>query len=284
MRCPDCNAHNADGATFCTLCLRSFEAAPPTPAIPPAPAAPPTPADPVGEHAPAGEPIPADGPAESDEALPARPVRATARSGRFRRTEEGFDWQCDRCAAWNPIELTTCRACARPFRTAMGEHDEDDLPEVDPTVAVVLSAVAPGSGHLLLDRVGAGAARLGLFTLWLLGALVFIAQSSGTGRFPWVALPLLLGAMALSGASVIDVQRLLRRSGDPVLDGSNLLWLVVTVFGVTILAMIPTLLEASGDVPAVEQVGDEADPPPGDGGLPGDGAPPDVDVEPSPAG
>ncbi len=297
MRCPDCNAHNPDGAAFCSLCLRPFGERPaPAPPAPPAaaPATQPTPATeppPAPEPTPAQKPTPAPTTAPADQPAPTAPTAPTApsaptvRSGRFRKTEEGFDWQCDRCQEWSPLEVTTCRVCGRGFRQAMGAEVEEGLPDdVDPRVVVGLSAIAPGAGHLLLGRHGAGWARMLLFAIWLLGGLLLLASSEG--RFPLVVVPLFLGAVVLAVASVLDVRLLLAGRKDGFLSGSAFLWLVVGVFGLTILAMVPTLLEATrgGGAPDLlpgERLGTEEPAEPADPADPADPfAPaPDAPVE-----
>ncbi len=292
MNCPDCNAHNADSASFCTLCMRSFapEPAPPPPAEP-EPVAPSPPVapnlapgpTPSGAAAvPAWAALDPGGDAVLDDPAGGEPIDAGDRppghgastSGRFRRTEEGFNWQCDRCASWSPLEVTACTVCARPFRAAMGQEEEQKIDtSVDPMLAVGFSAVLPGAGHILLGRPLAGWSRLGLFLLWFFGAVAFVAQSQGTSTAPLAAVPLFLGAAALAVVSVLDVQFLLAGSKRTALSNRGFFYLVIGVFLATIGAMVPGVLAAAdtgstgGGDPTIVVVDPSQEPGPTDAGA-----------------
>ncbi len=290
MKCPECNAHNPDGAAFCSLCLTKFAkpepdpppiASAPEPGGPPPaapePLAPPTPgrAD-LAEAAAAlvasesGTAEPQDGAGTGAEAAdgtgddagspepaaPAVPGRGTAQTGRIRRTDEGFDWQCDRCATWSPLEVSTCTVCGRPFRAAVGgESDGPELADVDPRIALGLSMVLPGAGHLALGRTGTGLARLMLFCIWAFGALSFAIQARDSEQSAIAAIPLALGALIMWGISLYDVQNLSAGRDEPLLDGRRMLWLVFGIFGATMAAMLPSLTTVADNTPTIEGLG-----------------------------
>ncbi len=88
-----------------------------------------------------------------------------------------------------------------------------------------MSAFAPGAGHLAVGRYGSGWARLLLFVVWAVGAVML----SGAGARALGAIaPLLLGVVIVWVGSLVDLQRL-QRGQEELLAGRRLLWLVIGV-------------------------------------------------------
>lgn len=235
MRCPACQAHNPDSAEWCTQCygsLRAPEPAPPAaaPATTPATA---SPADPPATASPATGPGPAEdtSPASGDPSA----VGYVSEDGRFRRTEEGLDWRCHVCDAWNPIERTTCSTCSAPFAAETTSGPEPgEL--VDESVALLAAALLPGLGHILMKRTGVGIARALLYVTWLVGGLLLLFSAARAGQSALPSAPLLLGAVALWAATLLDTITLHRGTGQELLQPRVLLWLTVGVMGATMLA------------------------------------------------
>ncbi|MBW3659247.1 MAG: zinc finger Ran-binding domain-containing protein [Actinobacteria bacterium] len=184
-------------------------------------------ADPAGP--PAADPVPAGD--------TSRPSPATSSDGRLRRTEEGLDWRCPACETWNPIERHTCVSCGAAFTRAFARGDDEAAtPEVTEPVAVGASLLLPGLGHVLLGRTPAGALRMILYVTWLLGGLVLLRAAAGSGQPVLPAIPLLLGAMVVLVASVIEVQRTVAGADTVLLTARITLWLVVAVLGALMLS------------------------------------------------
>ena len=213
MQCPSCGATNPESAQWCGQCYRRF--------VEPAAAPPPTDPAPVTEvHDVVATDIPA---------VPAPAERTTAAlqdsSGAIRREGDRIEWTCPQCEHVNPIELSNCEICGTAFIDRFRQPDEPEPPR-NWQAALVMTAVAPGAGHIAIDRYGSGFARLFLFIGWLLGA-VALAQSGG-GEAMFVIAPMLLGVVVLWAGSLLDIYRL--QQGEPeVLAGRPLLWLVVGV-------------------------------------------------------
>lgn len=214
MRCPACGARNAETADWCSLCYAALRVEPPV-AEPPV-------ADPAR-----AEPS-ATGPAV---AAPGGPEPATSRDGRFRRTEEGLDWRCDACETWNPIERQTCVTCSEPFTRTLAPEAPATVPPVSETRAVGASILLPGAGHVLLGRSAAGALRIILYVTWAVGGVVLLRAAAGSGQGILPAVPLLLGALVVLVASVIEVQRTVSGDDTVLLTPRVTLWLVVAVLG-----------------------------------------------------
>lgn len=206
MRCPACGATNPEGASWCGQCYTSFTASP----------EPAQPAEPGQAPGPAAEP---------------------STSG-FRKRGDALEWQCPRCDAYTSVEQLDCQVCGTPL-AARYDVDTDET-EHNWSAAMALSAVVPGAGHLAVARYGAGAARLLLFTVWLVGGLLLTA-SGGAGAIP-AAAPLYLGAFVLWAGSLVDLHQL-QRGDRELLAGRTLLWLVVSVI---ILSMIGMFAAAGG--------------------------------------
>ena len=199
MRCPNCGATNPESAQWCGQCLTRF-GAPSPPAAPP----PPAPGDPTGEAAPSDT--------------------STSVSGNFRRRGDEIEWACPSCGEFNSIDLVTCSVCGTGF------VEQFRADEVEParnwSQALLMSAIAPGAGHLAVGRYGSGTARLLLFLTWAIGAIVLGTGGGGSAAF--AIAPLALGSLAIWAASLLDVYRLSQGQAE-VLVGPRLLWLVIGV-------------------------------------------------------
>jgi hypothetical protein len=220
MRCPGCGATNPDDARWCGQCYRSLEREKPAVATSEGSGA----ATGEGEANPdaasqASEASRGPGPDASPEARP------TGLSGGFRESAEGVEWECVSCGTFNSVELLACQVCG----ASLGAQFEtpESAPRAEPRAALAASAVLPGSGHLLSGRPGSGIARAVLFVVWLVGGILLATSSGGAGPV-WSALPLLLGAVALWAASLVDLTRA-QRGESELLGGRGLLWLVVAV-------------------------------------------------------
>lgn len=165
------------------------------------------------------------------DAAPAAVAPATSRDGRFRRTQDGLDWRCAACETWNPIERQTCVTCAEPFTRTFAPAEDAPRREVDEATAVGASIVLPGAGHVLLGQGPAGALRIILYVIWLLGGVVLLRSAAGSGQPVLPALPPLLGALVVLVASVVEVQRTVSGDDTVLLTPRVTLWLVVVVLG-----------------------------------------------------
>lgn len=208
MRCPTCGASNPDSAAWCGQCYRRFdqEVAVETPSSNGS----------GGEHTPPGA-APVTQP----------PQRAGDTGGEaegFRRVGDELEWECPECGSFNGIELTSCAICGTSFIERF--RSDEPEPERNWQAALLLSAVAPGAGHLSVGRYGTGAARLLLFAAWIVGALM-LATSAGSGALI-AATPLVLGALILWALTLLDVYRL-QQGESEILAGRTFLWLVVGV-------------------------------------------------------
>lgn len=238
LLCPSCGARNATSARWCTQCY-----------------------GPVGEAA-SGPAATASGPAAAPSASPETPVAsapeppastaevaavASAAPGSeetsedtaerdIRQRDGEVEWRCHRCGGWQALTAAACETCGTP-RRGFGDEPRPERPRVPPATAVVASIVLPGAGHLLLGSVGAGLARLALWTVWLVGG---IAMWRGPGS-PAVAGTLLAGALGLWAAALVGTLRLARGATDPV-TAPMLGVGVVVVTLLAILAGLPVLL------------------------------------------
>ena len=206
MRCSACGATNPSTATWCGQCYRRFDEEPAAPATVPPPSA------------------------NGDTPRPVAPTEG------FRRRDDVVEWECPQCAHYNAIELQRCEVCG----TAFVERFRQDTTPVEHNwpVAMALSAVAPGAGHLAIGRNGSGSARLLLFCGWLAGAVLLV--TSGGASALVVATPLLLGALIVWALSLLDLYRL--KSGESeLLVGRQLLWLVVGVLVLLVVGLFGTV-------------------------------------------
>ena len=243
MRCAACGASNPPEAGWCNQCLAPVGGRV-TPDEAPAP-------DHTNADTPGGDAATISGaglprsPEEADEATRASSGPTGAMPGEdepgvhqetFRRRDGEVEWACPRCGTYTHIEQPACAACG----TDMTEHFASAEPADDRqqprqwTTALWLSAVAPGAGHLLVNRVGAGLARVLLFVVWLGGGWAMLRADGPGGP---VAAPLLLGATVIWAGSLGDLV-FLARGGRELLAGRVLLWLVVGVTGLALLGAL----------------------------------------------
>jgi TM2 domain-containing membrane protein YozV len=217
VRCPSCDARNADGAGWCTQCYARLDGPVPVASRPPA--------------------VPSERPA--DVASPGGDVPPVPVADRPVRDHDGrVEWRCARCERWSPLEAPSCVTCGGP-REGFGEPAATEAREldVDLTMLTIASALVPGAGHLLAGRVGTGVARALLWVLWLgSGVATWWAGASGVAALPTVVS--LGGAAVLWAATLVDVRRL--ADGDPreVLDTRRLLWLVGAVTVAVVVALV----------------------------------------------
>jgi hypothetical protein len=117
-----------------------------------------------------------------------------------------------------------------------------DTPPVNWGAALALSAVLPGGGHLLARAGASGTSRALLYVLWLLGGVAVATQG---GPAVLVAAPLLLGAAAVWGATLLDVRNL-ERGRPELLAGRTLLWMVIAVTALFMVAGAVVLVGSAG--------------------------------------
>ena len=216
MRCPACGATNPDSAAWCGQCLHRFDAEPAaTQASTPAPAA--TPAA-------AAQPAGTRGAAQ-------------ATSEGFRRVGDELQWACPECGQFNSIDDPACVICGTAFVDRFRTEEPPEPPR-NWNQAFLLSAVAPGAGHLAVGRYGSGWARLVLFFTWIAGAIL-MGGNGGAGR---AVLPLLLGAAVIWAVSLLDLRRL-QEGRDELLVGRRLLWLVLGVLLLLGVALVSSALQ-----------------------------------------
>jgi ribosomal protein L40E len=228
VRCGACGARNTDRATFCTQCYGPLDEAPPTSAGP----------SPTADRAPTSDRAP------TEDRAPAGGGSATAGGGADRdvRDREGeVEWRCRRCGAWSALTATTCATCGgerEGFGVGSGRRADRPVP---PAVVLTASALLPGAGHLLVGRVGTGAARLVLWVLWLPAGTAMV-RAAGGGVVAAPGLALLVGAALLWLATLVDARRLTVGDAREVLGPRPLLWLVAGVVGLmVVLAMVGTV-------------------------------------------
>lgn len=213
MRCPTCNARNAEDAAWCTQCFAPLAAGAPEP--------------------------PPSAPTTTTGAVPAAadPPAAEQQDRAVRLRGEVVEWRCAACGAWTPLDVPNCATCASP-RSGFGPAATtlgDPRPRVGVGPALVASALLPGLGHLLRGAVGTGLGRVLLWTMWGGGGAA-LAASAGVGPG---ALVLLLAAAALWAVSLVDLQR--AAAGDPpVANGRVLAWSVVVVTLLLVVAVLGT--------------------------------------------
>ncbi|CAN5741456.1 hypothetical protein BH24ACT14_BH24ACT14_23990 [soil metagenome] len=220
MRCPSCAASNPDDARWCGQCFVGLNQ--PEPEPPPAPVAP---ASPIVS-------VPAEAAGNAVQRSPATSIEQLRTPGMRRRGEQ-VEWECAHCGEYHSIDSLRCDVCGASFADRY-RTTEAEAPQANWTLAMALSALAPGAGHVLLGRYGAGLGRLLLFVVWLLGAFALL-NATGSGA-ALVAAPLLFGVAVLWVTGLVDIQRL--RQGRPfLLSNRALLWLEVGVVGVSLLGL-----------------------------------------------
>lgn len=224
MRCPSCTASNPDDAGWCGQCFVGLNQPEPERPAPVAPASPVVslPAEPAGNAI------------QTPSATSVEQLRTPG----MRRSGKQVEWECAQCGEYHSMDNLRCDVCGASFADRY-RTVEAEAPQPNWALALMLSAVAPGAGHVLLGRYGAGLGRLLLFTVWLLGAFaLFNATGSGAAL---VAAPLLVGVAALWVTGLVDIQRL--RQGRPsLLSNRALLWLVVGVVGLSLLALFAAFI------------------------------------------
>lgn len=212
-RCAACGASNPEGAAWCSQCYARFE----EPSAPTEPLAPP--------DAATGRPA-----RRAVHELAGASGTPSPGSG-FRRVGDELRWECVSCGADHPMDVDPCPVCGTAFSARFLQPE----PARDPaeiTRAQLAGRLLPGLGHVRLDDLASGIARITLFAVWVLGALA-LALASGT-RGLLAVVPLALGAGAVYVTSDLDVARLGRREPQ-LLQGRALLGLVV---GVSVLTAV----------------------------------------------
>lgn len=167
------------------------------------------------------------------------PQPAPSRESGFRRVGDELQWACPQCGQFNAIEDTTCVVCGTSFVERFRADEAPPQPR-NWNQALAMSAIAPGAGHLAVERYGSGLARLVLFLTWVAGAIL-LGGGGGGGSLRAVA-PLLIGAFVLWAGSLVDLQRL-RDGQDELLVGRRLLWLVLGVLGLLGLALVTSAVQ-----------------------------------------
>ena len=179
-------------------------------------------------------------------AVPSPTERATQplqdSGGAIRREGDRIEWACPQCDHSNPIELAHCEICGSAFIDRFRETEAPEPPRNWPA-AMLLTALAPGAGHIAVNRYASGVARLILFIGWLLGA-VALGQSGGS-RALLVVAPLLLGLVVLWAGSLVDIYRL-QHAQSELLGGRPLLWLTVGVLVLMGLALLVSVVAGGG--------------------------------------
>jgi len=230
MRCPNCAATNPEHARWCGQCFVPLKQTEPDTEPVPTPVAPASPVVSVPAE-------PAGGPSS---ASPPQVIQQLRTPGMRRRGDE-VEWECPRCGEYHSMDQLACDVCGASFADRY-RPVEAEAPPVNWQLALVLSALAPGAGHVALGRYGSGLARLLLFVVWLLGAFALLSGAGSGAAF--VAAPLLLGATVLWVTGLVDIQRL--REGRPVLLSNRaFLWLVVAVVGVSLLGLFGAFVTIS---------------------------------------
>lgn len=224
IRCDACGATNGDTADWCGQCyapLRTAAEQAPAPA--------------------AAEPLSAD--RDDAEGLLEPSLEG------FRRRGGTVEWACPACGEWSTMETLACEVCATPLSARWLAKDPDDsMPATgrldEPwTLALALSAVVPGAGHIGLRHYGSGLARAVLFAVWLMGGIALLVSGGAVAGGP-----LLLGAGVLWGGSLADIAAL-RAGRREILGGRSLMWLVVAVLLLSILSVVAAAFQASADGP-----------------------------------
>lgn len=166
--------------------------------------------------------------ADDDVSAPQPEPGAIATPG-FRTVDGALEWVCAACGGWTTIDSMSCAVCQAPF----DQRDEATAPVRDWRRARLVSVVAPGVGHIIVGRAPSGIARVVLFWLWALGAVLLGADAARGAVLP--AAVLVAGAVTVHVLTLGDLGR--ARKGLPErLAGRFLLWLVVGVTGAVLVA------------------------------------------------
>ncbi len=164
-----------------------------------------------------------------------------AGGGRFRRIGDELEWRCGVCEHWNPVGSNHCSVCGTPFGRTLGVESETPVRYVDQATLVVVSAVLPGVGHVLLGRTVMGVVRALTFLAWLIGGWLLARSAAAAGQSILPAVPLFLGALAVWASSIYDA--LAASTGrQELLTPRAFFWLVVVVVGLLVIGFVPSLL------------------------------------------
>jgi hypothetical protein len=252
VRCEECGARNPESAAWCSQCYTPLGAAHEEPGPETAELQEPVPGasqrqEAVREAAQRQEPAPAAPaePASRDVDETAResaekPAPGAAAQDRIREGESGFEWRCETCGTWVALDEAACGVCGTRFR--LSPEEEKEVVDREPGLVLAASALLPGAGHILLGRAVDGWVRAGTYAAWLAGAVLLLVTGRGTEIPVLPAVPLVLGAVALLGVSMLDAARLARGEHEQVLTPRVYLWLVVGVVGLLVLGFLPGLL------------------------------------------
>jgi hypothetical protein len=212
VRCERCGARNAEGAAWCTQCYVSFASPGDEPGV-------------IGDEP--GRTVDGDG------------GTGDARARDVRVVGGDVEWRCRRCDGWSALAAASCATCAAPREGFGGGTATGPARTVAPAVALGASLLLPGAGHLLVGRTGTGVARAVLWLLWSLPGVAAVRGTEGLRALPGVVL--LLGAVTLWAATLVDVRRVI--DGDPpeLLATRTLTWLV----GGVVLAAVAAVLVAT---------------------------------------
>ena len=214
MTCPTCQASNPETAQFCGQCYQVFVSEAPAPATPALESVAPVVSGAVTtvDGAPGGADTPGD--------VPARPE---AKAGRFVTVEGEARWTCAVCDSLHPLEEFVCDICGTKMDMESGGVEAAGANWED---ARRLELMAPGLGHIRTGQTGMGYARLGVTSLWAVGALFLLLAGGTKGLL--VALPLLFGIVAVWGTGPGDVTAV-RADRSPRLDARRFMYLVIGV-------------------------------------------------------
>ena len=161
---------------------------------------------------------------------------------RFVRVDDGtVEWRCLSCAHWSAFSDTNCARCGAqrgqlaavadpPSVTdAPGDDFWDSAAEpAGSALAVALSIIGPGLGHLQQGQRTAGAARFVIFLVWIIAGSMWTWGTLADVRLAGVVL--LVGAGLLWATTLMDTIAVVRLRSEPF--GSR--WLLRLVIGVTV--------------------------------------------------
>lgn len=245
VHCQSCGARNPASAEWCSQCF-----APPVPPPTPPPVAA---AEPEAEPAASVRPAVTSSRVVADVTLPlvdpSAPLAAPrsvdpdavgeaiiAGGGRYRRTDEGIDWRCQRCETWNPVELLSCTVCQLPIDGVT--KNPGPPPGLDTKEAVRASWLVPGGGQWMLGQRGRAATRGSMCGLWLLGIILFALSADGSARALLPVIVLLVGIAVIWVLSAIDTRTVIAGGSRELLDSRMFLRIVVGVIGGVLLTMV----------------------------------------------
>jgi hypothetical protein len=197
VRCPTCGAAVYEGAEWCNLCF--------------------TPIGPRPERSDARQApdpgVTGDAPERGGTAVDDRPAAPAF-------------WPCPVCETKNPLALDACSTCGTPF--AMVMRQEQERPQVEPSVAFGRSLLFPGLGHARLGLTAEGIARGALFTI-LLGVTLLVSLAGATsGVIKLLLATFGAGTLGVYLLTAVEARRI-AEGGRPVASTRTLLWVTVGV-------------------------------------------------------